>query len=296
VLSRTDVHEAIRHAVGMCQEEFDARGVTLRLRLDAEEPYVQGDATRLSQIFWNLLRNAAGSTPQGGMVRVVSRHVPDSGALRVEVSDTGRGIAAADMERIFQPFQQAADRDGGLGLGLAICRGLVEAHGGMIRARSEGPGRGAIFTVDLPRPALILEPDRVEPREQPPETHMRVLVVEDNRDTAEALSLLLRIHGFEVVTARTLREARRRVDEPIDVLISDIQLPDGSGLELMRELGSKTRGIAMSGFGAKEDMERSREAGFSAHLVKPVPIEKVLEAIQVVMAEQSGPFQGPAPL
>ena len=280
-MSRVDVHETIRDAVEMCRDDLDDRSLTLRL--DADEPYVHGDATRLSQVFWNLLRNAARCTPRGGNVRVVTSRQPATGAFRVEISDNGRGIAREDLERIFEPFEQASgsgQESAGLGLGLAICRGLVQAHGGSIRAESPGPGMGATFTVELPYPAQALDPQRAEPKTPRASGGVRVLVVEDNRDTAEALRLLLRIHGFDVEIAHSVGEARKQLETPFDVLISDIQLPDGSGLELMRGLGAKTRGIAMSGFGAKADLERSREAGFHAHLVKPVPIEKVLEAIQ----------------
>ena len=281
---RVNLHDAIQHAVATCQSEVQARD--LALQLDAKEPFVDGDETRLQQIFWNLIRNAVRYTTNGGEVRVVSRDHPETGFLCVEVSDTGRGIPAADLERVFQPFQQGAGRDerGGLGLGLAICRGLVEGHGGTIRADSEGSGRGATFTVELPRSARRASPQVADLRRR--ERHigrgLRVLVVEDNRDTAEALGLLLQLEGYEVDVALSLDDARRRAQAGYDVLLSDLQLPDGSGLELMRELGGDVHGIAMSGFGAQGDLSRSREAGFEVHLVKPVEFAKVLEAIEAV--------------
>jgi PAS domain S-box-containing protein len=283
---RVNLHDAIQHAVAMCRSEAQARDLTLRLQLDAKNPFVDGDETRLQQIFWNLIRNAVRYTPNGGEVRVVSRDHPETGFIGVEVSDTGRGIPAADLERVFQPFQQVKGsvEHGGLGLGLAICRGLVEGHGGTIRAGSEGPGRGATFTVELPRSARRASPhvDAARRRKRQMGQRFRVLLVEDNCDTAEALGTLLQLEGYEVDVAHSLDEARRRAQAGYDLLLSDLQLPDGSGLDLMRELGGYVRGIAMSGYGAQGDVRRSREAGFEAHLVKPVEFAKVLEAIEAV--------------
>jgi CheY-like chemotaxis protein len=285
-MERVDLHEVIRYAAAMCEGDVQARELTLTLRLDATESFVRGDATRLQQVFWNLIRNAVRYTPNGGQVGVHTSRESNGGCLSVDVSDTGRGIAAEDLERVFQPFEQAGSQQaGGLGLGLAICRGLVEAHGGMIRAQSEGLDRGATFNVELPRSA---DPASAQlgaaARKRGGSAALRVLLVEDNRDTAEALGVLLQLEGYEVDVAYTVDDARRLAQAGFDVLLSDLQLPDGSGLELMRELASEgeVHGIAMSGFGALADLQRSREAGFEAHLVKPVEFAKVLEAIEDV--------------
>jgi PAS domain S-box-containing protein len=278
-----DLHAAVRDAVDMCAEELGSARLGLEVELGAWNPYVRGDGTRLRQVFWNLLRNAFRYTTAGGSVRI---HTYDrEGWVCTEVTDTGRGIAPEDLERVFEPFEQAGGRatSSGLGLGLAICRGLVRAHGGKIRAASNGTERGTTFTVELPTCAAPSN-RRADMRRAVPGTHagLRILLVEDNDDTAEAMATLLRIHGYDVATAHTLDEARRGGTARFDVLLSDVQLPDGSGHELLRELAAQgpVSAIAMSGFGTERDVRRSLDAGFAKHLVKPVPIERVLEAIE----------------
>jgi signal transduction histidine kinase/ActR/RegA family two-component response regulator len=280
-----DLHAALGHAVEMCSAESARAGLSLEVDLEASMPFVHGDGTRLRQVFWNLLSNAIRYTPAGGAVRVRSRSFGNQ--IGVEVSDTGRGVALEDLERVFSAFEQVGHEPitSGLGLGLAICRGIVEAHGGKIRAASAGSGRGATFTVVLPTcpaPAAALQVAR-RPAASP-QRGLRILLVEDNADTAEALGMLLRLHGYVVRLAHSAGEARRARLEPFDVLLSDLHLPDGNGLDLLRELVSEApiHAIAMSGYGAESDLLRSRAAGFARHLVKPVSIESVVEAIESV--------------
>jgi PAS domain S-box-containing protein len=278
-----DLHSALDHAIEMCQAEAARAGLSLEFDLADGKPFVHGDGTRLRQVFWNLLSNAIRYTPPGGVVRVRSRVFGKQ--IGIDVSDTGRGVALEDLERVFSAFEQVGHDPilSGLGLGLAICRGLVEAHGGKIRATSAGPGRGATFTVLLPTCAAPAH--RVDGRpEVAPHRGLRILVVEDNADTAEALGVLLRMHGYVVRLAHSLVEARRVRPEGFDVLLSDLHLPDGSGLDLLRELVAEApiHAIAMSGYGTESDVRRSRDAGFERHLVKPVSIESVIEAIERV--------------
>jgi signal transduction histidine kinase/ActR/RegA family two-component response regulator len=278
-----DLHAALEHAVEMCAAEAERAGLSLEVELEAGTPFVRGDGTRIRQVFWNLLSNAIRYTPSGGAVRVRTWSFGDQ--IGIDVSDTGRGVALEDLERVFSAFEQVGHDPGvpGLGLGLAICRGLVEAHGGKIRAESAGSGRGATFTVALPTcPAPAPPVER--PAAASPHRGLRVLLVEDNADTAEALGILLRRHGYVVRHAHNLVEARRARSEPFDVLLSDLHLPDGSGLDLLREFVSQAPvlAIAMSGYGSDSDMRRSRDAGFDRHLVKPVSIESVVEAIESV--------------
>jgi CheY-like chemotaxis protein len=235
-------------------------------------------------VFWNLLSNATRYTPSGGVVRVRSRVLGNH--IGIEVSDTGRGVALEDLERVFSAFEQVGHDPilSGLGLGLAICRGLVESHGGTIRAESAGNGRGATFIVTLPTcPAPAQRVERLP--QVSPHRGLRILVVEDHADTAEALGMLLRLQGYVVRLAHTLVEARLARLEGFDVLLSDLRLPDGSGLDLLRELAAEApiHAIAMSGYGSESDVSRSRDAGFERHLVKPVSIGSVVEAIESVV-------------
>jgi signal transduction histidine kinase/CheY-like chemotaxis protein len=283
-LTKTPVslEAVLRSVVEMCESDLEHLGVRLDLRLETCESWILGDALRLRQIFWNLLRNAIQHTPPRGRI-AISCEMASSRSVRVSVSDTGEGIEADDAERLFEPFQQSrkARPGSGLGLGLAICRGLVEAHGGSIRVASAGPDNGATFVVELP---TCLPPPRAagEPAAPVEREPLRVLVVEDHADTAEAMRMVLSRYGYAVRVASTLEEARRAADDPFDVLVSDLQLPDGSGLDLMRGLSAEheVKGIAMSGFGSPKDVSRSLEAGFHLHLVKPVDIHRMVDAIR----------------
>jgi len=284
----------LRSVVEMCGSEVEHLGARLDLRLDAIDAWVLGDELRMRQIFWNLLRNAIQHTPPRGRITVRSEPVGRR-SVRISVSDMGAGIGADDAERIFEPFQQSLHRrpgaGQGLGLGLAICRGLVEAHRGSIRVASAGPDDGATFFVDLPTclaPAGLVVREPIAPVKREP---LRILVVEDHADTAEAMRLVLARYGYDVRVAHTLEEARRAAGDPFDVLVSDVQLPDGSGLDLMRGLTAEhtVKGIAMSGFGSPKDVSRSLEAGFHLHLTKPVDVHRMVDAIRALAhAEDAG--------
>lgn len=245
--------------------------------------WVHGDPTRLRQIFGNLLENAVRHTPPDGTVRI--RVTPPNGEARVEVSDTGRGFDPSLAESLFEPFVQEARPEGGrsgLGLGLAICKGLVEAHGGTIEGHSDGPGTGARFVVCLPSvpapdpAALVVPPAIVRP--------MRILLVEDHGDTADALAEVLRLEGHDVVVAATVAEALTLDVDAFDVIVSDLGLPDASGCDLLRALRQRSAvpAIALSGYGTSDDLRRSAEAGFQEHLVKPVDTERLVQAIAAV--------------
>jgi signal transduction histidine kinase len=308
--------EVLGHALDGCRADALAKGLNIRIETTAASAYVRADPARLQQIFWNLLRNAIKFTPSGGTV--IARSKNEIGPLGeatliVEVQDTGRGIPPQDLWRIFEPFEQGSSiepqKAGGLGLGLALCKALVALHGGTIRASSPGAGQGATFTVELPTvptpaappppqvsPVIDIKPANDEPHLQlpasaldatntdaPSHSRVRILLVEDDPDSGPLLLRLLRHSGYDVTLASrldlALREARR---QRIDLLISDLSLPDGNGIDLLREIRARqpVRGICVSGYGSEVDQETTRRAGFERHLVKPVTIQALREAIE----------------
>ena len=279
-----DIHEVLRSVLEICAAEILAAGLELEVRLESPRSTVIGDRTRLHQIFWNLLINAARHTPRGGRVGVHTEPVHQS--LRVRISDTGEGMERTTLERVFRPFEQAVrGQRGGLGLGLTISRGLVEAHGGSLSAESEGLGRGATFEVTLPllqRPVRRTTPTGI--RAVRPLLSGTVLLVEDHADSAEMLTRMLTRAGYTVRVAHTMLEARETMAPDVDVVVSDIGLPDGSGLELVGQL-RKVKAIpavALSGYGTDDDRRASHDAGFAAHLTKPVTYSDLVDAVELV--------------
>jgi PAS domain S-box-containing protein len=273
-------------------------GVELDVRLPGDPVPLNGDSVRLAQVLGNLLHNAAKFTPAGGRVAVEldPGSEPDVAVLRVR--DTGLGIDAAVLPRLFEPFAQAdatLDRSrGGLGLGLALVRRLVELHGGAVEVRSEGPGRGAEFTLRLPmrqRPAdrrpAAAAPGRTGPR--------RVLVVDDNSDAADTLRDLLELSGHAAAVARDGAEALELAEAfAPDVILCDIGLPGMDGYAVARAVrrNAALDGVllvALTGYALPDDLRRAAEAGFDLHLAKPPPLERI-EAIL-----RSGRPRGPPP-
>jgi two-component system CheB/CheR fusion protein len=251
---------------------------------------------------------------------VVTTSNPRPDRVLVEVRDEGVGMAADVLPRVFDAFEQGdarrATQSGGLGLGLAISKAVVDVHGGQITARSAGPGRGSTFAVELSvAPSGVEAPEAAEvapsastgahdvqsPSAGSGNGHARttrVLLVEDHLDTAKAMAKLLRLSGYVVRAAGSVSEALSlAAAEPFDVLVSDIGLPDASGYQLMRHLKDRhgLRGIALSGYGMEEDARRSREAGFDDHIVKPVSVPQLRTAIARMAAAASaatGPEEG----
>jgi PAS domain S-box-containing protein len=279
--------ELVRRTVEDYGAEFARRGVGLRLDAPAVELPVEGDPTRLAQVVGNLLQNAAKFTPAGGRAEVVVLGAEPCWA-ELRVRDTGPGIPPEMLPRIFEPFAQGdatLDRSkGGLGLGLALVKGLVELHGGSVSAQARVDGAGAQVVVRLP---LAAAPRAGEPRDRPSPTRAarRVLLVEDNADAADSLREALELNGHEVTVARTgpegLEAARGRAP---DVVLCDIGLPGLDGFEVARAvradpaLSSLTL-VALTGYALAEDVERAREAGFDRHLVKPVEIETLEQVL-----------------
>lgn len=279
-----DVHELIEQARDTCLPLVESAGLTLAVKLGAAAHHVDADAARLQQVFWNLLRNAVKYTPRGGHIDIETSNAADS-SLVVEVRDTGLGVDAADLEQIFQPFMQGrrAGGAGGLGLGLTIAKGLVDAHDGRLTVSSEGPGRGATFRVSLtPVPEPAPRPPPPLPVEPDAPAQLSILVVEDNEDTLEMLQLILESLGHDVQVAVNATDALATAEKHrFDLVISDLGLPDLSGHELMRRLQQQrpVEAIAVSGYGRPEDVRESLSAGFRRHLTKPISLEQLEGAV-----------------
>ncbi|MEN3278266.1 MAG: hypothetical protein V7631_4056 [Massilia sp.] len=259
---------------------MQAAGHTLRLSIAPAPVVVEGDPTRLSQVILNLLTNAAKYTPDGGQVDVTL--ACDDGHAEIRVRDNGIGIPADALASVFNMFSQlepALDRaKGGLGIGLALVRGIIELHGGSVRADSAGLGHGSEFSVRLPLTGAVLRQQGAAPG-QPGQADLRVMVVDDNQDAADTLSMALELFGCEVQVAHTAEDGLQLAARFMpQVALLDIGLPDMNGYELARRLRQRTEGAAMSlialtGWGQEKDRELAFSAGFDHHLTKPVNFE-----------------------
>ena len=306
-----DLHALLGHALNTCCD-VDAQRKRLAMRLDpqASSHFVWGDPARLAQIFWNLIKNAVKFTPAGGSitVRTANEESPAGSAttddgvaaresIVVSVTDTGIGIEPDAAARIFDAFEQESRgitrRFGGLGLGLAICKALVELHGGAIFVHSDGKGAGSTFSVRL---TTVAEPKALPSRgghahdgngHHAPRRH--ILLVEDHEATASVMARLLRALNYTVTVAPDVATAKRLGEQqPFDLLVSDIGLPDGTGLDVARHLRANRAipALAVSGFGMEDDIRASREAGFNEHLVKPVDLGKLQGAIERALSSR----------
>ncbi len=282
-----DAHRLLRNALEICQSEIEQKKLELRTEFEANKVYLQADPARLQQIFWNLIKNAVKFTPNGGKLSVRTTNNGE-GQFCVEVEDSGCGIDSELLPKVFHAFEQGARTQlGGLGLGLAISKALVEAHHGLINAQSDGRNQGARFTTLFPTCERNTTPKPNDaPRLTSERRSVRLLLVEDHEDTNRSLTRLLRRRGYDVYPAYDVRSALDlAATKQFDVLVSDIGLPDGSGTDLLKALRAKGEvlGIALSGYGMEEDVRRSRDVGFSHHLVKPVDLNKLDSIIQAVL-------------
>lgn len=284
-LRPVDVHEVLRHAIEICSAELAAHKIQVVEKMESPRSFVRGDEARLQQVFWNLLTNATKFSPEGGVIEVRTFDTNGSGRIGIEIADHGVGIAPEKLDRIFDAFEQGTRHSQtGLGLGLAICKALVEMHSGDIQAFSEGLKCGAKFTIHLPEARATEHPVEMVMEDSTLPSGLRLLVVEDHRDTLATLERLLKRRGYVVRTAGSIAESLEVAREyEFDVLVSDIGLPDGHGTELLEQIGGlrgeRPLSIAMSGFGTDEDLERSWQAGFSEHLTKPVEFPLLHQAI-----------------
>src|SRR6266480_2523320 len=287
------VHQILQRAYEICREEIAGKRLQAEFHLRATQTHLEGDPARLQQVFWNLIKNSVKFTPEKGRITIETFN-PAPDKIEVRIIDTGIGIEPEQIDKIFNAFEQGqaeiTRRFGGLGLGLAISKALIDAHGGKVRVESPGRDQGATFSLEL---NTVVKPtggdgDRKDlpagpERELAVARHRRVLLVDDHHDTCIGMKRMLERRGYEITVAHSADQAVEKVrTQDFDLLISDIGLPDRSGYELMREvrLSKNLPGIALSGFGAEQDVNQARAAGFAEHLTKPINFERLERTIQ----------------
>lgn len=294
-LQTVDIHEVLRHAIKICLPDLTSRRIHVVEKMEEPSAQVRGDFARLQQVFWNLLSNAAKFSADGSTIEVRTFSTEPGSLINIEITDQGIGIAPDKLDRIFDAFEQSSRHStAGLGLGLAICKALVQMHSGDISVSSEGINRGSKFTIHLRKTSTVSEPNEVPVLESAPPPGVRLLVVEDHQDTLATLTRLLERRGYVVRTAGSIAEALAVAREyDFSVLISDIGLPDGRGTQLLEQLSSirtqRPLAIAMSGFGMDDDVERSRQSGFAEHLTKPIEFAALHQAISRLVQRLPSP-------
>lgn len=286
--------DVIDHAVETSRAAIDAAGHQLVTQLPVAPLFVDGDLTRLAQVVSNLLNNAAKYTDRGGRIELQVEQQADRALIHVR--DNGIGIPADMLPRVFEMFAQI-DRSttraqGGLGIGLSLARLLVELHGGSMSAHSDGPGHGAVFTVQLPTVARSAPAAAVRQHTAAAPASLRILVVDDNRDNARSLAMLLEVLGNEVTVAHDgLSAVAAACASPPALLLLDLGLPGIDGYEVCRRIRAEEWGrgiviVAITGWGQQEDRLRTREAGFDEHLVKPVAPQAISDLIARLASAQ----------
>jgi len=285
-----NVNWLIERVAEIFKSDMYQKSLKLKLELSGNGT-VEGDASRLQQVLWNLLSNAIKFSQEGGDITIrTSNPLPDK--LRVQIIDRGAGIEPQMMPKLFEAFEQGEAamirRQGGLGLGLSIAKPIVEAHGGKLEPQSDGPGKGATFTITLPvcdSPAHLADA-HTDGSDGQAKAPLRILLVEDHAETALLLKSILESSGHSVAIAGDVNSAIAQAEgAPFDIVVSDIGLPDGTGYDLMKRLHQRYElpGIALTGYGMDEDLQLSREAGFADHIIKPVDAFQLESALYRVV-------------
>ena len=279
-----DVHAIINQAVEICQSDFRMKSQQLKMELRATHTGVHGDVVRIQQALWNVIRNAVKFTREHGLISITTGNIGKT-RIWVSIADSGIGFAPETTPALFQAFEQGGRhitrQYGGLGLGLAITRSIIEAHDGAIKAESPGPGKGATFTLEFPLGRIestSSSQDLFPAAGKSTNPAIKILLVEDHKDTRMSIQRLLEIAGHQVMPAASASQALEIASaNAFDLVVSDLGLPDLTGHELMAQLRTLhgLQGIALSGYGMEEDVERSRQAGFRNHLTKPVSFEQL---------------------
>ena len=286
---RVDGHSLARDALGIAKSDIHRKGLNVTTDWGAKDHYIWGDPVRIEQVFWNLINNAVKFTGTSGEIRIQTWN--ENGNFHFAITDTGIGIAPDKQESLFTAFEQGergtSRRFGGLGLGLAICKNLVEMHGGTIRIMSRGRSCGTTATVTFKcylgaETALVSDADTQERL-----ARLRLLLVEDHEDSRRVLGRLLKDFGCEVSMVGSVAEALSIIrTHPFDAILSDIGLPDGTGYDIISEAKrtQNVRGVALTGYGMSEDVRRSKEAGFDFHLTKPIDVTELRTVVRRLSA------------
>jgi CheY-like chemotaxis protein len=289
-----EVVPVVENAINVVRPTADAKGIKIEKYFDSKPAMISGDANRLQQVIWNLLSNAVKFTDSGGRVRVKVTRV--GGAVEISVSDTGLGINKEFLPYVFERFRQADStttrQHGGLGLGLAIARHLVEIHGGTINAASGGEGHGATLTIRLPlieaKVKSLAEPDHHKLARSPQLlSGLNVLLVDDDSDTLSLMATALTRREANVTAVSSAGEAIQAITrERPDVLVSDIAMPDEDGYGLIKKIRSLENGgaenipaVAITAYAKEEDRERALSAGFQIYLAKPVELTELISVV-----------------
>ena len=309
-----DLSSIIATAVDAARPAAEAKNIRLQTLLDPQAGPISGDPDRIQQVVWNLLSNAVKFTPKNGRVQVRLERV--NSHVEIVISDTGKGIEAEFLPYVFERFRQSdgsmTRRHGGLGLGLAIVRQLIELHGGTVSVESAGEDQGSTFTVSLPLLPVRREPasdvPRVHPKSAvgvtgidcPPElADLRVLLVDDEADSRDLLNLVLESCGATVTMASSAAEAFQKIkDEKFDVLVSDIGMPEEDGFSLIRRIRSLTDeqsgdvpAIALTAYARAEDRVQALRSGFQMHIAKPVEPSELIVSVANLAGRMRNPNQ-----
>jgi len=292
----TDVHALIEFLLGLSRSEFQEKQLNVSLNLEAREHHIQTDVARLQQVLWNIVRNAIKFTETGGAITIATSN-NDRGDISIVVKDTGIGMTAETLSRLFLPFEQAersrSGRYGGLGLGMAISSALVELLEGKLTAESEGLGHGSTFTITFPTTQKAAEPSEPESIPTINRAKIKLLLIEDHADTARALVRLLGNRGYNITSLATVASALEVIArEQFDLLLCDLGLPDATGFDFIEKVRQthNTPAIALTGFGMQQDVERALQAGFDAHLTKPVNLQKLEITMWKLLQDHSKPL------
>ena len=304
-LEPIDLIPVVEEAIEVVLPTIEAKNIRLNVFFDSKIKQIKGDHDRLKQVFWNLLSNAVKFTPPDGRIEV--HGFLNGSQVEIEVCDSGIGIEPEFLPFIFERFSQADSsytrKVGGLGLGLAIVRHLVELHGGSVGVKSEGANRGASFTVKLPvyafEQADAAGQENAAETEEPAKTNnvpagIRVLLVEDNEDSREMLVVLFAQHNLQTTAVASAAEAMESLEtESFDILISDIGMPEADGYELIRRVralpddkGGRIPAIALTGYASLQDRDLALAAGYQEHLAKPVDVDELFELVKKILERE----------
>jgi two-component system CheB/CheR fusion protein len=272
--------------------EAQAKNITLEMKLPVQPVYLYADSVRLRQVIWNLLNNAVKFTDRDGRVEIALEETADAEA-KLTIADNGKGIDAQFLPHVFEMFRQGdastTRNHGGMGIGLALVRQLVEIHNGRVEVHSAGKGRGASFTIFLPLHSEDQRKELIAKTAGQQLRNLNVLIVDDSVDTIEMLRKLLELEGAIPETAKTGSEALEILSQKkFDLLISDISMPEMDGFELLRRIRTELTitqlpAVALTGFGRAEDARRADDEGFAAHLTKPIDLDTLIETIHHVL-------------